>query len=271
MKLAANLSMLYTELPLLERFGAAKSAGFNAVEIQFPYVESIADIKAELQAHDLECVLINVPAGDLMEGGEGLAAVPGKEAEFAAALVECLSYVTALKVKRVNVLPGRCMDANKQPEYLETFKRNLNTAAGMFKALGVTVTFEAINTFDMPGFLIHNVEQMLDVIEESECDNIKMQFDIYHMARMEGGDVNKLLSCFSSQIGHIQFADVPGRGEPGSGDLDFKTLFETIENSDYNGWVGAEYKPTKYTKNTLAWMQELQSLDSELVDTELVV
>lgn len=271
MKLVANLSMLFPELLLLQRFAAAKAAGFHAVEIQFPYVESIADIKAELQAHDLECVLINVPAGDLMEGGEGLAAVPGKEAEFAAALVECLSYVTALKVKRVNVLPGRCKDANKRTEYLQTFKRNLNTAAAMFKALGVTVTFEAINTFDMPGFLIHNVAQMLEIIEESECDNIKMQFDIYHMARMEGENLNQLISRYSQQIGHIQFADVPGRGEPGSGDLDFKTLFETIENSGYNGWVGAEYKPTKYAKNTLAWMQEFQTVDAELVDIELVV
>lgn len=265
MKFAANLSMLFTELALLERFEAAKSAGFNAVEIQFPYVESIADIKAKLQEHDLECILINVPAGDLMEGGEGLASVPGKEAEFAAALVECLSYVTALKVKRVNVLPGRCMDESKRSEYLETFKRNLNTAAGMFKSLGVTVTFEAINTFDMPGFLIHNVEQMLDVIEESECDNIKMQFDVYHMARMEGENVNKLISCFSDQIGHIQFADVPGRGEPGSGNLDFKSIFETIEDSDYDGWLGVEYKPTKPTKSTLEWMQELQSVDAMLV------
>jgi hydroxypyruvate isomerase len=265
MKLAANLSMLFTELPLLQRFAAAKVAGFHAVEIQFPYVESIEDIKTQLEKHDLECILINVPAGDLMEGGEGLAAVPGKEAEFAAALVECLSYVTALKVKRVNVLSGRCMDESKRSEYLGTFKRNLNTAAGMFKSLGVTVTFEAINTFDMPGFLIHNVEQMLAVIEESDCDNIKMQFDIYHMARMEGDNLNQLISRFSQKIGHIQFADVPGRGEPGSGDLDFKAIFAAIENSGYKGWLAAEYKPTKHTTNTLNWMQELQLVDAEVV------
>lgn len=258
MKLAANVSMLFTELPLLERFCAAKSVGFNAVEIQFPYVEPIVDIKEQLKKHELECVLINVPAGDLMEGGEGLASVPGKEAEFAAALVECLSYVTALGVKCVNVLPGRCLDDSKRSLYLETFKRNLNTAAGMFKSLGVTVTFEAINTFDMPKFLIHSVEQMLDVIEETECDNIKMQFDIYHMARMEGEDLNNLISCFNHQIGHIQFADVPGRGEPGSGRLDFNEIFETIKNSEYQGWVGAEYKPTKYTQNTLGWMKDIE-------------
>lgn len=259
MKLAANLSMLFTELPLLERFSAAKAAGFNAVEIQFPYVEKVADIKAQLKEYDLECVLINVPAGDLMEGGEGLASVPGKEAEFAAALVECLSYVTSLRVKRVNVLPGRCMNEAKREQYLATFKRNLNTAAEMFRPLGITVTFEAINTFDMPGFLIHNVEQMLEVMEESEFDNIKMQFDVYHMARMEEGDISAIISRLGDQIGHIQFADVPGRGEPGTGELDFKSIFYAIEYSSYQGWVGAEYKPTKNTEDTLRWKQFITS------------
>lgn len=259
MKVAANLSMLFTEQPLLERFSAAKTAGFNAVEIQFPYVEKVADIKAELIANDMKCILINVPAGDLMEGGEGLASVPGKEAEFAAALVECLSYVTSLKVKRVNVLPGRCFDENKRELYLQTFKRNLNKVAEMFKPLGVTVTFEAINTFDMPGFLVHNVEQMLDVMKDAEHDNIKMQFDVYHMARMEEGDVSALISQLGNQIGHIQFADVPGRGEPGTGILDFKSIFYAIEYSNYEGWVGAEYKPTKNTEETLRWKQFITS------------
>jgi hydroxypyruvate isomerase len=194
-----------------------------------------------------------------MEGGEGLASVPGKEAEFAAAVVECLSYVTSLKVKRINVLPGRCMDESKYEQYLATFIRNLNTAAEMFKPLGVTVTFEAINTFDMPGFLIHNVQQMLDVIAASQHENIKLQFDVYHMARMEEGDVSAIISRLGDQIGHIQFADVPGRGEPGSGELDFKSIFYAIEYSSYDGWVGAEYKPSKNTEDTLRWKQWITS------------
>ena len=259
MKLAANISMLFTEQPLLERFSAAKAAGFNAVEIQFPYVENVADLKARLKEHDLECILINVPAGDLMEGGEGLASVPGKEAEFAAALVECLSYVTSLGVKRVNVLPGRCFDESKCEQYLSTFKRNLNTAAQMFKPLGITVMFEAINTFDMPGFVIHNVDQMLEIVEDCEHENIKMQFDIYHMARMEAGDISTIISRLGDKIGHIQFADAPGRGEPGTGDLDFKSIFYAIEYSTYEGWVSAEYKPTKYTEETLRWKQFITS------------
>lgn len=263
MKLAANVSMLFNELPLLERFGAAKSAGFDAVEIQFPYVEAVADIKQQLMDNDLRCVLINVPAGDLMEGGEGLASVPGKEAEFAAALVECLSYATSLGVKQVNVLPGRCFNPDNHAEYLATFKRNLITAAKMFQPLGVTVTFEAINTFDMPGFVIHSVEQMLDVMASSDCDNIKMQFDVYHMARMvlEGENsstcIVNTINRYCNQIGHIQFADVPGRGEPGTGILDFASIFAAIEASDYSGWIAAEYKPSKFTENTLDWRRLL--------------
>ena len=259
MKLTANLSMLYTEVPLLKRFGKAKESGFDAVEIQFPYEASVADLKQQLDEQQLKCILINVPAGDLMEGGEGLASVPGKEAEFAAALVECLSYVTALKVKCVNVLPGRCKDESKRPYYLETFKRNLVKAAQMFKPLGVTVTFEAINTFDMQDFLIHNVLQMQDVMEDTQLDNIKMQFDVYHMARMEETDLGEIIRRLGDQIGHIQFADVPGRGEPGTGHLDFKSIFHAIEHSNYSGWVGAEYKPTMLTSETMKWKKMLAS------------
>jgi hydroxypyruvate isomerase len=254
MKWAANLSMLFNELPLLDRFAAAKSAGFNTVEIQFPYVESISDIRSKLQQHNLKCVLINVPAGDLMDGGEGLAAVPGKEAEFSAALVECVNYAVALNVKRVNVLPGRCMDEAKKPAYLATFKNNLNIAADLFKPLGIMVTFEAINTVDIPNFLIHNVQQMQTIVADSGRKNLAMQFDIYHMAKMEKEDVASIIRRLGKQMGHIQFADNPGRGEPGTGALDFKSIFAAIEASGYDGIVAAEYKPSTLTKNTLSWM-----------------
>lgn len=263
MKLTANLSMLFTEVPLLMRFELAKKAGFDAVEIQFPYDTPVAQIKEQLDKHNLQCVLINVPAGDLMEGGEGLASVPGKEAEFTAALVECLSYVSALKVECVNVLPGRCMQPERQDEYLTTFKKNLVTAADMLQQVGVTVVFEAINTFDMPGFLINTVEQQLDIKKELNHSNLKIQFDVYHMVRMrkknQFSDVTEYLARNGKEIGHIQFADVPGRGEPGSGMLDFNTIFHAINQSDYQGWVGAEYKPSAHTKESFGWKNMLAS------------
>lgn len=254
MKWVANLSMLFNEVSLLERFEVAKACGFNAIEIQFPYVEKVTDLNAQLEEHNLDCVLINVPAGDLMIGGEGLAAVPGKEADFAAALAECVKYAKALNVKRVNVLPGRCMDESKRALYLETFKSNLNIAADVFKPLGITVMFEAINTFDMPGFLIHSVKQMQDIVAQSCRDNVAMQFDIYHMAQMEDEAVANIITRLGQKIGHIQFADYPDRGEPGTGRLDFKAIFSAIESSSYDGAVAAEYKPSVRTDKTLHWM-----------------
>lgn len=256
MRLAANLSLMFTEVPLLERFAAAKKAGFQTVEIQFPYTEKIEDLVAAKQAAGVEVCLINVPAGDLMEGGEGLAAVPGKEKEFEEAIKRCYQYAKALDVKLVNVLPGRCLDENKQEQYMAVFKKNLKKAASAFAKYHILVTFEAINTRDMPGFLIHHSEQMHDILMELDHTNLKMQFDIYHMQIMEG-HVDETIKKYGDLIGHIQFADVPDRGEPGSGNLNFVNLFEDIHFSHYHGYVAAEYKPTGKTEDSLRWMQEI--------------
>ncbi len=256
MKLTANLSMMYTELPFLKRFKAAHDDGFSAVEIQFPYDTPISDIQQALKENNLRCVLINVPAGDLMQGGEGLAAVPGKAAEYAAAMVECLAYARALKVSCVNVLPGRCSDENKRVFYLDTFKKNLVKTADNLAPFGITTTFEAINTRDMPDFLVSTADQMLAIVEELNHPAIKAQFDVYHMALM-GCQICSFIDDNADKIGHIQFADIPQRGEPGSGTLDFTTIFRCIETSGYCGWVGAEYKPTRRTSMTMQWKRDL--------------
>ena len=254
MKLAVNLSLMYTELPFLERFAAARKDVFNAVEIQFPYDTPILDIQQALRENNLQCVLINLPAGDLMQGGEGLAAVPGKTAEYAAAMVECLAYARALKVSCVNVLPGRCTDENKRVFYLDTFKKNLVKTADSLAPFNITTTFEAINTRDMPDFLVSTGEQMLGIINELKHPHIKAQFDVYHMSLM-GCKVCEFIEHNGENIGHIQFADIPHRGEPGTGDLDFSVIFNCIELSDYAGWVSAEYRPTKPTSKTLQWLE----------------
>lgn len=259
MKLTANLSLMYTERPFIERFKAAREDGFLAVEIQFPYDTPISAIQQALLDNGQQCVLINVPAGDLMQGGRGLAAVPGKEAEYAAALVECLAYARGLNVSCVNVLPGRCPDENQRVFYLDTFKKNLMTTAKALSPFGITTTFEAINTRDMPGFLISSSAMMFDIIHELEMgESIKAQYDIYHMALM-GENVCQTITRHSDLIGHIQFADTPDRHEPGSGLLDFDEIFQTIETSGYQGWIGAEYKPSKATSATLKWKNKLAS------------
>lgn len=256
MRLAANLSLMFTEVPLLERFSAAKKAGFNTVEIQFPYDETIEDLVKAKEAANVDVCLINVPAGDLMSGGEGLAAIPGKEKEFEEAIKRCYQYAKALNVKLVNVLPGRCFDDSKRDHYMKTFKQNLKKAASAFAKYNILVTFEAINTKDMPGFLVHHSEQMHDILIELDHPNLKMQFDIYHMQIMEG-HVDETIQKYGDLIGHIQFADVPNRGEPGTGNLNFVNLFSDIHFSHYHGYVSAEYKPTVKTEDSLRWMQEI--------------
>ncbi|BBL70266.1 hydroxypyruvate isomerase family protein [Methylogaea oryzae] len=253
LKFSANLSLLFTERPLEERFAAAARAGFGAVEIQFPYelpAERIAELTA---AAKVELVLFNLPAGDLMSGGEGLAAVPERCGEFRQGVALALDYARVLKPKAVNVLPGRCLHNERAGEYLQTLGANLRLAADAFAELGVRTVFEGINTFDMPGFLVNRGQQMLDLLAELNHPNLALQYDIYHMARM-GEDPAGFIAAHAGKIGHIQFADAPGRGQPGTGDLDFAALFAAVAASGYRGYVGAEYRPVGSTEQSLGWL-----------------
>ncbi|MGR6873360.1 hydroxypyruvate isomerase family protein [Pseudomonas sp. HK3] len=256
MRLVANLSLLFTEVPLLERFQAAADAGFKTVEIQFPYEESADDLAAAKTQAGVDICLINLPADDLMLGGEGLACVPSKEAQFEDAIKQAYIYAKALGVKMVNVLPGRCLDESQHVHYMATLKKNLLKVATLMQKHEILVTFEAVNTKDMPGFIIHHTEQMLDILAELNHPNLKMQYDIYHMQIMDG-NVDETLRHHSNMIGHIQFADVPGRGEPLSGNLNFKSIFDDIKNSHYHGYVSAEYRPSNGdTQASLGWMEQ---------------
>jgi hydroxypyruvate isomerase len=249
----ANLSLLFTEAALIDRFKAAKQAGFNAVEIQFPYELSAADIKDQLDEHDLKLVLFNVAAADLLQGGEGLACVPERRGQFKDALAQTVDYAQLLQPEVINVLPGRCLDNSRLEQYLEIFKENLGIAVDTFTPLGINTVFEAINTHDMPGFIIHSEAQMLDVLNLLNRPELLMQYDIYHM-QMMGEKPEIFIAEHAGQIGHIQFADCPGRGQPGTGRIDFDRMFSVIERSGYSGWVGAEYKPVGTTMESLDWL-----------------
>lgn len=251
----ANLSLLFTENTLIDRFKAAKQAGFNAVEIQFPYALGAAAIKNKLDECDLKLVLFNVGAADLLQGGEGLACVPEKRDHFKKAVAQTVEYAERLKPEAINVLPGRCLDKNRQEQYLETFKENLLFAVEAFSPLGIKTVFEAVNTHDMPGFIIHSRAQMLGVLEELNRPGLFMQYDIYHMQMMNEKS-EEFIAEHADKIGHIQFADCPGRGQPATGRIDFNEVFSTIERSDYSGWVGAEYKPVGTTTESLGWLRD---------------
>jgi len=254
LKFSANLSVLFTELDLIDRFKAAKDSGFKAVEIQFPYTLSAECIKQQLLENELKLVLFNVAADDLLQGGEGLACVPEKQALFKQALQQSKDYAEILQPEAINILPGRCSHAEKITEYINTFKNSLWLALATFSPLGIKTVFEAINTQDMPGFIINNELQMLEILQQLNHPMLFMQYDIYHMHKMKQ-DIISFIQQYSNKIGHIQFADNPGRSQPGTGSIDFKIVFKCIENSDYKGWTGAEYHPTDTTSQSLDWLQ----------------
>lgn len=253
LRFCTNLSLLFTEMQLKNRFRAARKQGFSAVEIQFPYEMSVDDIKDELQRHHLKLVLFNVDADDLLHGGEGLACVPEKQNRFQDAVGQAFQYAEKLKPFAINILPGRCLDNDRRTEYLDTFKKNLRFAADTFAPLGIKTVFEAINSHDMPGFLVDSGEQMLSIWYELNHPDLFLQYDIYHMHRMGENPVD-FISSHADIIGHIQFADCPGRGQPGTGLIDFDRIFAAIDQSAYSGWIGAEYKPVGTTSQSFNWL-----------------
>jgi hydroxypyruvate isomerase len=256
-RFSANLSMLFTEVGLLDRFEAARAAGFRAVEIQFPYELGAETVRQKLEEHDLKLVLFNVPADDLLQGGEGLACVPEKQDQFRDALALALDYANILQPDAINVLPGRCLDPSRLEAYLGTFKRNLCLAADAFTPLGIKTVFEAINSLDMPGFIIDTGAKMLAVQDELRRPDIYLQYDIYHMLSM-GENPAAFIAEHADHIVHIQFADCPGRAQPGTGNADWAEIFSAIDSSDYGGWVGAEYKPFGETSASLGWLNHFR-------------
>lgn len=255
MKIAANLSMLFGELPLAERVMAAKAAGFDGVEIQFPYELPAIRLRELLERADLPLVLINLPAGDLMQGGAGLAAVPARQDAFDAALREALTYAAMTRPLYVNVLPGRLAEGVSREQALATLAANLRKSAEAFALLGIGVLCEAINPLDMPGFLINTPEHLQQLLARVEHPNCQAQLDLYHMARQHL-DVQAAIRLLGERIGHVQFADCPGRGAPGSGEVDFEPLLQALSEAGYRGWLGAEYRPGEQgTTASLAWLE----------------
>ncbi|MDF3843599.1 TIM barrel protein [Pseudomonas citronellolis] len=253
MPICANLSLLFTELPLLERVRAAAEAGFAGVEIQFPYEVPAAALQAELQRSGLPLVLFNLPAGDLMQGGAGLAAVPGREAQFAAGLRQALEYAEVARPQKINVLAGRLAEGVEREQALALLAEHLRQTAEAFAGRGIAVLMEAINLHDMPGFLLNTPQHLLDMLARVGHPNLAAQLDFYHMARM-GLDLADCVRQLQGHIGHVQFADAPGRGEPGSGELDFEPALAALRAQGYAGWLGAEYRPVGATSAGLGWL-----------------
>lgn len=256
MKIAANLSMLFTEQPLSQRVQAACAAGFDGVEIQFPYELAAISLKEALELAGLPLVLINLPAGDLMQGGAGLAAVPARQQAFDQALQEALTYAAMTRPQWVNVLPGRLCEGVSREQALKALADNLRKSAEAFAQLGIGVLCEAINPLDMPGFLINTPEHLQELLERVDHPNCKAQLDLYHMARQQL-DIEAGICLLGERIGHVQFADCPGRGAPGTGELAFAPLLAALQTVGYAGWLAAEYRPGEQaTTDSLGWLEQ---------------
>lgn len=253
-RFSANISFLFCEVPLLERFAAARRAGFGAVEIGFPYDTPVADLEAVKEASGLDMTVINVPAGDLVGGGPGLAAMPGREDAFKRAVEQALPYARALKPGAVNVLAGTPpLDRFGRERCLDVLAQNAAYAAAAFDGVGVRTVVEAINTRDRPGFLLSRTDESLALVARTGHPTLGIEFDIYHMSVMGEDVVASAAKCLD-KIGNIQFADDPGRHEPGTGAVDFATIFPGIERAGWRGYFAAEYLPSGKTEDTLGWM-----------------
>ncbi len=253
-RFAANLSLLFTEAPLLDRFERAVRAGFTAVEIQFPYNTPAEQLQQALFRNQLSLVLINLPAGDWAAGERGIACHPDRIDEFRQGIDTALAYAATLGVPQLNCLAGILPPRVPSDTARHVLADNLRYAALRLKAHGLKLLIEPINTFDLPGFFLHGTRQALDLIEDVDADNLFLQYDVYHMQRMEGELANTLAANIK-KIAHIQIADTPGRNEPGTGEINYGFLFAHLDRIGYKGWVGCEYKPTTATEASLGWMK----------------
>ena len=255
-RFAANLSMLFTEAPFLDRFALAHEAGFEAVEFLFPYVCDVEQITERLRRYDLQLVLHNLPAGDWNAGDRGMACDPRRADEFRASAQLALEYAIELKVPRVHCMAGKTPGGLAPERARETFIDNLRHAADAFAPHGIEVLIEPINHFDIPGYFLNHSRQALDILAEAARPNLFLQYDIYHMQRMEG-ELANTIRAHLPMIRHMQLADTPGRHEPGTGEINYRYLFRFLDEIGYQGWIGCEYNPAHGTAAGLGWRSEL--------------
>lgn len=264
-RFAANLSLLYNEHPFLDRFAAAAADGFTGVEFLFPYAFAVKELAARLRTHGLQQVLLNAPPGDWDAGERGIAALPGREAEFQAGFARALDYAHALDCPRIHVLAGVLPPGADPAACHATYLRNLQWAAAQAASAGRAVLVEPINTRDFPGYLLQTQAQAHAIVQAVGAPNLQVQFDLYHCQIMEGDVATKIREYLpTGRVGHFQIAGVPGRHEPDVGELNYPYLLDVIDEVSaacgWDGWVGCEYRPRRgvvpgATHEGLGWLQ----------------
>jgi hydroxypyruvate isomerase len=252
-KFNANLTMLFNEVDFLDRFKAAREAGFEGVEYLFPYAYPREQLAGLLQKHELTQVLHNLPAGNWAAGERGIACLPDRVGEFQDGVGQAIEYAQALGCRQLNCLAGIPPLHVDPARIRSTLVRNLRFAAQQLAAAGLRLLIEPCNTRDIPGFFVNRSQQAIDIMDEVGWDNVHLQYDIYHMQIMEG-DLAPTLRRLMPRIGHLQLADNPARNEPGTGEINFPFLFDHIDRLGYTGWIGCEYKPARTTTEGLGWI-----------------
>ena len=262
-RFAANLSLMYTELSFLDRFEAAARDGFEAVEYLFPYAWEPAELAARLHAHGLRQVLFNAPPAGLgraamaraWDAGErGTAALPGREAEFRAGVLEALRYAEALDCPRIHVMAGRVPAGEEHGAFQAVCAANLRWAAAQAGAQGREVLIEPFNPRDMPGYFLNRQDHAHALLDAVDSPHLKVQMDLYHCQIVEGDVATRLRRYLpTGRVAHIQVAGVPERHEPDRGELHYPYLFALIDALGYAGWVGCEYRPAAGTSAGLGW------------------
>ncbi len=251
-RFAANVSTMFTDRPFLERFAAARKAGFQAVECQFPYEAKAAEIRAELDGNGLQMLLINTPPGDFAAGERGLAGLPGREADFRAALDRALAYADALDCPQIHVMAGVQPQGVAKDVCLATYQANLKIAGEAAAAAGRLALIEPINTRDIPGFLLNRPDEGAALIAQLGLPGLRLQFDFYH-AQIMAGDLARSFERHLEVVAHVQIAGVPERQEPDVGEIHYPYLFDLLDRLGYQGWIGCEYFPAAATEDGLGW------------------
>jgi 2-dehydrotetronate isomerase len=268
---AANLSMMYVELPFLDRFKAAAKDGFKAVEFLFPYAYEAKDIAARLKTNGLQQVLFNFPPGGIDAASidaawnsntRGIACIPGREAELLAGLEIALRYADILQCPRLHMMAGLLPAGKDRADVRQTYINNAQAASKLAAKQGINILLEPINTRDIPGFFLNRQDHAHDLIAEIGQPNVKVQMDLYHCQIVEGDVAMKIRQYLpTGNVGHFQIAGVPERHEPDVGEMNYPYLFDVIDSLGYQGWIGCEYKPRLGgqpggTSQGLGWLEK---------------
>lgn len=255
-KCAANLTMMFNEVPFPQRFAAAAKAGFAAVEFLFPYDYPPAEVARWLQEAGLKNALFNMPPGDWAAGERGVASLPGREEEFRAGVARAIEYARALGTPSIHAMAGLLPSGADRKRHREVFVANLRHAAKVLAGEGLTLLIEPINSRDIPGYFLNTQAEAHAIREEVDQPNLKVQMDFYH-AQIVEGDLSVTLRKHIAHVGHVQIASVPDRHEPDEGEIDYRHLFRLLDELGYPGWVGCEYRPRGRTEDGLGWLKEL--------------